>query len=61
MRCYLIINEEKLELEDSFMAQFLLVDTPVYVEKRQYLVKEVKKVLTRAGNSLDSILEITLE
>lgn len=61
MRVYTTIDNEEYELEDITFSQFLLPDTPVYLEDKRYIVKEVKKILIPSGKKLDAALQIYLE
>lgn len=61
MRCFVLLDKNRLELEDQYFSQYLTENTAVYLEDKMYRVKTIKRILLQSGNGLDSELEITLE
>lgn len=61
MRCYIVIDGKRLELEDQFFAQYLTENTAVYLDEKMYRVKTIKRILLQSGQGFDSELEIEVE
>ena len=67
MRVYILINNEKLELEDAFSLQDQepIINKSFFVqiegEKKTYTVRKIDVILIKSGKSLDVVKEITLE
>ena len=61
MRCYIVIDGKRLELEDQFFSQYLTENTAVYLDDKMYRVKTIKRILLQSGQGLDSELEIEIE